>query len=263
MKAAEVSYVALRRAAPESVAVVPMGSVEAHGPHLPCGTDCMLIEAILDRAVAAAGEAGRVVVFPTVAYSVVEWARPLGSAGVSCRTLLAALVETFRDIHGLGFRRIIAVHGHAGLQVANVAFWQLWSEGTRALFADVHPYEMAAESAERLAGEPLTHAGAAETAMMLAAHPDRVDTARRVDGPADLWGEAFPFATLRRPGVYCIPSIEALPDGVEGRPTAANAELGEKLLALYASALAEVLVDLVSSEVPEMLLRPFRRGKQL
>lgn len=258
MKAERVNWIELRRAAADGVAVVPMGSLEAHGPHLPNGTDCLLIEAILDQAVNAS-DTRRVVIFPTIAYSVVTWAGPFASAGVSPETLLRSLVETIRDIHGLGFRRIITVHGHAGLQVANVAMWQLWHEGVRALLADVHPYAMAADAGAELAGEHLAHAGCAETAMMLAAHPDLVDTGAIADGPADLWGDGFPFDSLRRPGVYCIPSIEPLADSVEGRATAASPELGRKLLDLYAATVAEVLNDLLASDVPAELLRPFRK----
>jgi creatinine amidohydrolase/Fe(II)-dependent formamide hydrolase-like protein len=143
--------------------------------------------------------------------------------------------------------------------VANVAFWQLWHEGVRGLFADVHPYLVAAYQAAELCPEGLTHAGRAETAMMLAACPERVNMAAARDGPDDLWGRQFPYRSLRRPGVYCIPTVEVLPDGVEGKATAATAALGKALLDLYAGALAEILNDLLAGDVPGEFLRPFRK----
>ena len=73
MEALKANYIELRRAAKSGVAVIPMGSLEAHGPHLPCGTDCLIVEGIVARA-AAACDGDRVAVFPTVRYSVVEWA---------------------------------------------------------------------------------------------------------------------------------------------------------------------------------------------
>jgi len=258
MEARTSDWQAIRRAATDGVAVLPMGSLEAHGPHLPCGTDSILVEAIVARAIADA-DGRRVVVFPTVDYSVVEWARPLASAGVSPARLVGVLVDVAGDIHRLGFRKIVFVNGHANLPAAQLAVWQLRQEGLAALYVDCCPYLMAADAAGALVGEPLGHAGLIETALMLAAAPDRVDMSRAPAGPADLWGADFPFATLRRPGVFCVPSIAALPDGVEGGAARADAAVGEKLLAAYAGALAEMLNDLLAGDVPPGFLETFRK----
>ncbi len=248
------NWKAVRRAAPGGVAVLPLGSLEAHGPHLPCGTDSLLVEGIVARAVAASDHR-RVVVFPTVHYSVVEWARPLASAGASPLRLIAQLADTVADIHGLGFRRIVFVNGHVNLPAAQMAVWQLLRDGRRALYVDCCPYFMAVEQARAAAGEAVTHAGVVETSLMLALHPEKVDMGEAADGPGDLWGEGFPFPALRRAGVFCVPSIAALPEGVEGAATGATAELGEKLLEIYAAALAELLRELLGAEVPPGFLR--------
>ena len=259
MDAQKVNYVDLRRAAADGMAVVPMGSFEAHGPHLPCGTDSLLVEAMVARA-AAASDDRRVVVFPTVDYSLVEWARPLASAGVGPVTLLDKLIDIARDVHRIGFRRIVFVQGHGNMPATQLALWHVRHEGAHALYVDACPYVMAAERAEQVAGRPIGHAGLIETAMMLAAHPDLVDMNRAADGPDDLWGERFPFTSLRgRPGVFCIPTIASLPDGVIGRATAATAELGEELLEIYAAALAELFNGLLAKPVPPEFLEPFRK----
>jgi creatinine amidohydrolase len=256
MDAQKLSYVDLRRAA-DGVAVIPMGSFEAHGPHLPCGTDSLLVEAMVARAAAASDER-RVVVFPTVDYSLVEWARPLASAGVAPATLLEKLADIARDVHGIGFRRIVFVQGHGNMPATQLALWRVWSEGARAMYVDACPYVMAAEQVEQAAGQQVGHAGLIETAMMLAAHPELVDMGKAVDGPDDLWGERFAFASLRgSAGVFCIPSIASLPDGVIGRATAATAELGEQMLEIHASVLAELFNDLLARPVPPEFLEPY------
>lgn len=51
--------------APGSVAVLPIGSLEQHGEHLPLGTDSLLVEAVVDRAL---GERDEVVLCPTLPY---------------------------------------------------------------------------------------------------------------------------------------------------------------------------------------------------
>lgn len=259
MEAMNANYLELRKAAKSGVAVIPMGSLEAHGPHLPCGTDSLIVEAIVARAVAA-GEPGRVVVFPTVRYSVVEWARPFASVGLSPEALLTKLVGIARDIHRLGFRKIVFVQGHGNMPAVQMAIWQLRHEEMHALCVDVSPYLMAAERAREIAVEAITHAGAIETSLMLALHPELVDMSKAVDGPADLYGKDFPFPSLRnRPGVFCAPSVANLPDAVEGSPTRASAEMGRRLLEIYVSAVAEVLNDLLGKEVPASFLEPFHK----
>ena len=259
MEAEQANYIQLRRAAEGGVGVIPMGSLEAHGPHLPCGTDSLIVEGILARA-GAASDAERVAIFPTVRYSVVEWARPFASAGVSPATLLAKLVDVAGDLHRLGFRKIVFVVGHGNMPAAQLAVWQLRWQGTHAMYGDVSPYEMAAERAGAMAAEPITHAGLIETSLMLALHPDLVNMAAAVDGPTDLYGREFPFPALRgREGVFCVPSVTDLPDAVEGRATAATAELGRRLLETYASAVAEVFNDLLARDVPRSFLEPVRK----
>lgn len=259
MEALKVDYARLRRAAKAGVAVIPMGSVEAHGPHLPCGTDSLIVEAIVSGA-AAASDPRRVALLPAVRYSVVEWARPLASVGLAPRALLSALVDLARDVHGLGFRKIVFVQGHGNMPAVLMAIWQLLRQGVRALYVDASPYAMAAGPAREIAGEDITHAGTIETALMLALHPELVDMARAVDGPGDLHGPDFPFAALRgRPGVFCVPTAADLPEGVEGRATRATAEMGRRLLDVYTAAVAEILNDLLDKDVPESFLEPFRK----
>ncbi len=262
MKFRESDWKNVRRAAEsDGVALIPMGSLEAHGPHLPCGTDSFQISEIVRRAVEKTGHAERVVVYPTIEYTLTDWAAPYASASLSPRTLMDKLVEIFRAAHELGFRKIVCTQGHANLPVVPMAFWQLRYEGRYALYVDTQPYLMAADEVAKLTGRTvLGHAGIAETAMMLALRPDLVHTDRIVDGPPDLWGEDFPFPSIKgRPGACCVPTIEALPDGVEGPATRATAEMGQKLLDLYAGALAEVLVELLAKLVPEEYLRPFTK----
>ncbi len=254
MDALKTDYLALLRAAKDGVAAIPMGSLEAHGPHLPCGTDCLIVEGIVSRAAAASDE-GRVAVFPTVRYSVVEWARPFASVGLSPAALLKALVDLTRDVHRLGFRRIVFVQGHGNLPAAQLAIWQLRHEGTHALYVDASPYLMAAEPARQLAGEEINHAGAIESSLMLALHPELVNMSAAVDGPVDLYGPEFPYPSLRdRPGVFCIPAATVLPQAVQGSATRASAALGRKLLELYVEGLVEVFKDLLGKPVPPSFL---------
>lgn len=261
MEFASSTWKQVRRAADsDGVAVVPMGSLEAHGPHLPCGTDTCQINEIVRRAADKAGDPGRIVVYPTVEYSITEWARPLAAASLSPATLLAKLVDIGKAAHELGFRKIVYAQGHANLPAVAMAMWQLRYERYYALYVDVTPYLMAADEVRELTGEEICHGGFIETSLMLAIRPELVDMAAAVDGPDDLWGDDFPFPSARgRPGVFCIPTIESLPDGLEGRARQGSAELGEQLLSIYSAALRELLDELLSKPVPAEYVREFRK----
>src|SRR2546429_350393 len=54
------------RVAPESLLVFPLGATEQHGPHLPVGTDSMLVEAVAERAVLALQDSLPVILAPTL-----------------------------------------------------------------------------------------------------------------------------------------------------------------------------------------------------
>lgn len=60
----------------DGIALIPFGSLEQHGPHLPCGTDTFEIDQIISRATSQVAQALSGCVCPTIEYSVVQWASP-------------------------------------------------------------------------------------------------------------------------------------------------------------------------------------------
>ncbi|MBN1513909.1 MAG: creatininase family protein [Phycisphaerae bacterium] len=242
------------------VAIIPLGSLEQHGPHLPCGTDTFLIDEIVRTIVSRCDASLPLCVCPTIEYTLVEWARPLASTGLSLRTTEQTFAELLMALVDLGFRKIAFLHGHGGLPCGKSAAWDAWQRGARALFVDVMPYELAADAIRSIAGEALGHAGAAETAMMLAVRPDLVNMKLAQPGPPDLWGAAFPFPGLRAPGVYPIPTVETTPDGFEGDPTRATADMGRRLFEAIADRVAPLLLELASHSVPDAFTRSYRAG---
>ena len=99
-------------AGPTSVAVLPVGAIEAHGPHLPLETDVIIAQAMA-RAGAARLEASghRVVVLPPLAYTTALFARGFaGTVSLRPETVVATLLDIARSL---------AQHGFAALGVAN------------------------------------------------------------------------------------------------------------------------------------------------
>jgi creatinine amidohydrolase len=93
------------------VAVLPIGSIEIHGPHMPTGTDSITICEIAKMA----AEREPAVVLPTLYYAYVPENRHFpGTISLSAKTLLPMLEEVCEEVARNGFKKILIVNGHGG-----------------------------------------------------------------------------------------------------------------------------------------------------
>jgi len=101
-------------AAGTSVAIVPVGSVEPHGPHLPLDTDTSISEACAVRAAARLEATGvRAVIAPAVPYGVTDYASGFaGAVGVPAAALTAMLHAVAASLLATGFTHVCFVNNH-------------------------------------------------------------------------------------------------------------------------------------------------------
>jgi creatinine amidohydrolase len=198
-------------AAERRVLVVPVGSLEQHGPHLPLDTDTRIAVAVAERAVAQAGLPGVALAPPVTIGASGEHAAFPGTLSVGTGALTAVLTELGRHA-SLHWPVMLLVNGHGGNAMAiEAALGRLRYEGRAA----------SAWHAHVPGGDP--HAGRTETSLLLAIAPElvRLDKAEA--------GDTRPIATilpdLRDRGVR-----EISPNGVLGDPAGASASEGERLL---------------------------------
>jgi creatinine amidohydrolase len=197
-----------RRAAAGALLAVPVGSTEQHGAHLPLSVDTDIAVELCRRLASARTD---VLVAPPVAYgSSGEHADFPGTLSIGQDALELLLVELGRSA-ALTFDRLLLVSAHGG-NAAPVAraLERLHFEGR-----DVRAF------APHWAGDP--HAGRAETSMLLALAPERVDMALAEVGDTRPLAEMLPL--LRAGGVRAVS-----PSGVLGDPTGATAADGRALL---------------------------------
>ncbi|HEV7187365.1 MAG TPA: mycofactocin biosynthesis peptidyl-dipeptidase MftE [Blastococcus sp.] len=191
------------------VVVVPLGSVEQHGHHLPLGTDTSVACAVAEAAVAMLDD---VLLAPALAYGASgEHEGFPGTISIGTEALTGLLVEYGRSACRWA-RRVLIVNGHGGnLDALRAAVPLLRSEGR-----DVGWFPCGIAGGD-------AHAGRTETSLMLHVEPEWV----RGDGDAGVTtpiGELLP--RLRAEGVRAVS-----PTGVLGDPAGASAEEGEALLA--------------------------------
>ncbi len=207
--------------------MVPLGSLEQHGPHLPLDTDTRIAAAVAERA--CAGRAGVALAPPVAIGASGEHADFPGTLSIGTAALTLVLVELGRHA-SLHWPAMLLVNGHGGNAAAiGDAARQLRAEGRQC-----HVWHTGAA----LPGGD-AHAGRTETSVLLALAPGDVRLAAAAPGETRPVTAIMP--ALRARGVRAVS-----PNGVLGDPTGASAAEGERLLGLLADGLNELLDKLLA-----------------
>lgn len=159
----------LREAAPRAVAVLPVGAVEQHGPHLPTGTDAAVAEAVAREACGRTAADVTTLLAPTLAFGSSDHHLPFGGTlSLSPATLSAVLADLLRSLRAGGCERALIVNGHGGnAEICGAAAKAAAVE--RDMLVAAVSYWHVSEAPEELEGLPFPgHAGAFETSLMLA-----------------------------------------------------------------------------------------------
>lgn len=236
----------------DAIVILPVASLEQHGPHLPVEVDSMLGETVAVRAARKVAErGGHAVVLPVLWTGLSEHHMSFGGTITLGFPAFSAVVEDVcRSVLRHGFKRIVLLNAHGGNENA---LRTITDELTPKLGAPIvqftYWYAAAVAIARILETQSaLMHACEAETSMMLAVRPelvamDRVGLAKANSSPdvADVVGG----------GVYRWRTVAARSSsGVIGNPEAATAEKGERLFEAIATALADKLCNVDLWELP-------------
>jgi creatinine amidohydrolase len=246
----ELSWPEARDALRDRVVLLPVGSVEQHGRHMPLATDHVTAEEIALRA----EERHELVVAPTLPYGVSPHHRQFwGTCSVRSELFRDFVLDIARSLAGHGVNRIVVVNGHGGNSAALGEVAQtLRSEGVAvALFAWWHGLddpsirELLGEKAASITG----HACAVETSVGLHLFPQWVRHEEAIDVPVE-WAPGVGGGQVH------FDSIDFSPHGNIGYPTLARREAGEALIEQAVLNLIELVRWLESHPLSELLARP-------
>jgi creatinine amidohydrolase len=243
----ELTWAEVAAAAPRAIAVLPVGSQEQHAGHLPMGTDTMLVEAILDEALAAfEQDEHRVLIrLPALPYGHSPHHLFRAAVSLGADTLLRVLAEFLDSLHATGFRRVLLVNGHGGntevlaLAVKQFALRAPVVAATCNYWAVADPGDdhdtAAGEDPARTPG----HAGWFETSLMLAAHPGLVGK------PSDQAPAEPPlFDRPVHPGLTIAPNGEwERVGGLTDDPSSADPAVGRLLFRRRAHGLTQAIAS--------------------
>jgi creatinine amidohydrolase/Fe(II)-dependent formamide hydrolase-like protein len=234
-----------------SVLILPLGSIEQHGPHLPLNTDVVIAEGLASRIVARWGEALDLWRLPTVSVSLArehEWAA--GTLSLSTEGMTTLVRDLGRTIaRALPTRNLLILNGHGG----NRGILEALARDLRTDFGlNVCVFHPAALSDGRKeGGVPEIHGGKNETSIMLALAPHLVRRERMADGgkitnPA-LIEERILDLSVTWP--WSSDDARLAADGVIGNPREAMAEFGERLIEAAVSAAGKIIKQLLDEQL--------------
>jgi len=225
------------------VALLPVGSTEAHGPHLPLGADSIISEGMAEAGAAELARRGlEAVVLPTTHYAITEWAQGFaGSLTIPAEAAEAQLLALLAGAHALGFDRLVLLSAH--LEPGHITSLRRVARAFQATHGQplVFPDKTRREHAARLTPEFQSgscHAGCYETSLVLALRPQLVRQSIAHALPAHhvplherIRAGAMDFIECGMDRAYC------------GDPAAATAEEGHRTLAVLAQIIAEATLD--------------------
>ena len=253
--------------APEAtVAVLPVGATEQHGPHLALSVDQTLVDGIVAQALPQLPADLPVLVLPTqqVGYSP-EHSQFAGTLTLSVNTVIATWVELGECVARGGVKKLLLFNSHGGqvslldivarelrtrcgLIVYSCSWWNLpLGDAVTGLFsAEEHRFGV--------------HGGEIETSMMLALRPDavRVGKAAHFGSSSQERAAQYPILGNGRSAKLGWQMQDYNPHGAAGNAAGATAEKGRALLDAAGQQLALLLQEISSLPLSTLVDRPAR-----
>jgi creatinine amidohydrolase len=231
-----------------TVALLPVGAIEAHGPHLPLGTDVLIADAMAEAAAARLQAAGLFpVLLPAIAYAAAPFAAAFpGTLSVDSRAVRELILDVARELTRRGFLALGIANAH--LDPAHLAALAEAAQGAsdERLLPAVCPDLTQKPWAARLTEEfqsGACHAGRFEGSIVLAVRPDLVKEEIRSGLPPI---EASLSRAIRR-GARTFEEADG-PRAYFGRPAEATAEEGRRTIETLGVILADAIRERLTAE---------------
>lgn len=226
------------------VILIPVGAIEAHGPHLPLGADALVAEEIAIRA----AQQSRAIVAPTVSYGYsAHWCNFPGNVSTNPSVVQALTEDIIRSLLPFGLDRFVFVNNHGGNEGALEQLARQLRAEQGLLIANFYPWVVMGRFTDLYDDYPSVFGHGAEpnTSVMMYLCPQDVDMSLAVKGGLDNF-DGYKMTGGKRMDFDGIPidlyvdMQEINPMGVTGGdPFVATAERGKVLVERTAAALAK------------------------
>ena len=243
--------------------LLPIGTIEQHGPHMPLDTDCVIARSLSTRAAELGESEGvSILVAPTLNVTLSWYHMQFpGSIRLSTTTFFQVFREVCDSLVHHGFENLVAVNGHGGNIAALTVAVNHYLETTGRRVFLVQWWDLAADVLAGIEG-PMIHAEEAETSLALAcgqrvemerATRDAWDRGQAVKDAGFRW-TSFGQYGMRHAGPKVVVPMDMLRDitesGVVGDATRASAETGERIVSALIPRIVQVCREMAGKEQP-------------
>ncbi len=239
----------VRAAAPAvRVIVIPLGSFEQHGPHLPLTTDTDLVTAVARAVEQKLSET--VLLSPTLPFGhSTHHLRFPGTLSIRQMPYIQALIALAESVVAIGGTRLLFLNGHGGNGVpAQAALREIKSQFPALKTAFASYWTLGAKTLREVRESQIGGCGHAcefETSLMLHLHPEKVNMALAKNDGCRLTGDPYRQNDMQyaRPAYFVSEFHEVTDNGVVGQPELATAEKGKKFFEGIVPAVAAFVED--------------------
>jgi creatinine amidohydrolase len=239
----------LEHAKRDDIAILPIGAIEQHGPHCPCGSDDFNAIGLAEHLSAKTG----VMLLPCPMYGshpAHHWYMP-GNIPLRYETHIMMIEDIIKGATVAGFNKFIILSAHGQVSSTIVAVHKLGMEGIFTL--SLHWYDFLRDQ-QTILETGMWHADEAETSMALYLYPDLVDMSKAdKGGGTPLVDRRFiigpglpakPGMMYHFEGTFARPEYRELENGIIGDATIATVEKGEQMVTTVVGYMAELIEDI-------------------
>ena len=240
-----------------TVAVLPLGATEQHGPHLPLGVDTLLADGIVQAALPLLPAELPVLFLPTQQIGLSpEHARFAGTLTLSAETLMRVWKEIGAGVARAGVRKLVLFNAHGGHVGAMDVVARELREAHELIVYSVSWFNL--PLGEQQPDRFDVHAGESETAMMLALAPQLVDmgAARNFGSSSQQRAADYPLLGNGRSAKLGWAMQDYNAQGAAGNAAAATREQGQALVDAAARQLAMLLAEVSRLPLSTLVAAP-------
>ena len=251
------------------VIIVPVGSIEQHGYHLPHSVDSRCPEYIAEKAAEKLVSEGgmRVLVAPVIRYTdTTHFKSYPGTIGVSTDTFMKVIEDVARRLVNQGYKNIIFLNGHGpNSSIIQVALMKVSFSLPKAGLYSLDWWSLGADKIKAMRkSNSMWHAEELETSLSLVIQPENVYMEKAVKDQTTFslsskWVYPDFYAPQRL--TWHSRNRREGQSGVMGDPTVASKEIGEKFLSAIIDDLIEIIKEIVASEHVEQTYVPIERPR--
>ena len=233
------------------VALLPVGAIEQHGPHLPLDTDAFDAD-YLAKKVAEACSNPKPLVLPLIPYGVsYHHAEFQGTVTIGNDTLSRLVYEIGMSVAKNGIKKLIIINGHGGNEPALNYAGQMINRDAH-IFVAVDTGETSDVDIDAITETPNdVHAGEIETSTTMAIRPNHVKMSLATKFIPNFSSRYLNFSSKRGVTWHAYTN-KISSSGVMGDPTKASAEKGEKIWEIMIAHLVALVEDLKSLTLEEL-----------